>query len=361
MKKSNVLFKLFFVICLSLVLGNVKTIAAEDGIGFSVRPIYSDTQIDAEKGYYYVQTEPGKKQELELSILSTTDDRDITVEFIVENAMSSTYGDIAYSNDPENIAKVLKHPITEIVKPRTEKVVIKPRQEEIMIFDLTPPKEHYEGVKMGRIVIAESSDDKKTGVGESYQYALGVITSEEGLAYNDGNKLDLEEVRANVVSGTKVVEGFILNPDPKTIENLEVRSYVTEKGKAQKLKENNIDNFTFAPSSLLKFEIPWGLTDFKGGEYTFHFEAKNQYESFNLIKDFTIKKEDANRLNKEAAFSVETKTIVKIIIIALNVVLVSLIITILMRDRKWIDELKNRKRRKNKKNGSRGKGKKGIN
>lgn len=351
MKKYNYLFKLFLALIIFVLFSSTLSYAAdEEGIGFEIRPIYSNKQIDRDKGFYYVQTEPGVKQSLELSVLNTTDE-DMDIDFVIENAISTTNGNIDYTDDIEKIDDSLKNPMTDILSIKNETVRIKAGEEEIVTFELTPPAEHYEGAKFGRIRILKTSDrENGKGLNQFFSYALGVITSESGVAYNDGDSIELKKSpQANIYLGNKVVEATLVNTQPKSIENLQVVSYVTKKGDSKKVKEQNISNFAFAPNSNVNYVIPWGLSEFKSGEYTFHFEAKNDYESFNIQEDFTIKGNDATRLNKEAAFNVNTPDWIKVTIVSINVVMVGLFIFIIKRDKTWVRELKEHKRKRNKK------------
>lgn len=348
MKKNSNLLKLLVVTIIVTILSflGVNSYAEEGGIGFEIRPIKPNTQIDKSRGYYYIQTEPGKNQTFSLSILSTSDEEK-EIEIRIENAVSSTQGTIAYSNDSERYHESLIHPITEIVQIKNQEIVLKPHEEVIVDFELTPPKEHYEGIKAGRMVVKEKTNKEDEGIKQEFEYGLGIMTSESGVAYNDGKTLNLDKVQANINLGAKAIEGYISNPEPKTIENLEVRSYVTKKGQSKKIKERNVDDFAFAPNSKVTYVIPWGLSDFESGEYTFHFDAKNQYETFNLKEDFTIRADDAKRLNKEVAFKISISYFIIGLIVILNIILFILFIIIIQRDRSWVNQLKNRKKKKN--------------
>lgn len=346
MKIFKNLMRVVFTTIIILFSFSAINVKAEEGLGFEVRPLLPSSQIDKSIGYYYIQTEPGKNQTFDMSILNTRD-KDITVEIIMENAISTTTGNISYSKDLKQIHESLKNPITEIVKPKETTLTVKANQEIPLSFELTPPQQSYDGLKMGRIIVKEKADKKQKGIVQEYQYGIGIITSESGEPFNDGNKLELNEVKATIINGSKVISAEIVNPEPKTIENLKVRSYVTKKGDSKKIKERSIDNFSFAPNSKVGYQIPWGLTNFQTGEYTFHFEAKNDFETFNLTKDFKIRGEDANKLNKEAAFKVGTPTFIKILLSIMNIGLLLIFVLILMRNKKWEKQLKNRRKKKN--------------
>lgn len=347
--KKNKIFKLIFALAIFFLV-TVTSEAADEGIGFEVSPVFPSSQIEKNLGYYYLETKPGEKQTFEMAVFSTSD-KEIELEPVMENAISLTTGTIGYNSDLKHTHESLKQPITEIVKPETETIKLKPKEQKNVKFEITPPKKAYDGAKMGRVVIRLKKDKENKGVNQEFQYAVGIITANSGQPFNDGNKLELNEVKANVTNGSKVIEGEIVNPQPKTIENLKVRAYVTKKGETKKLKEKNIDNFAFAPNSKVDYTIPWGLTNFETGEYTFHFTGKNEFESFNLKKDFKIRGETANKLNNEAAFAVKTPTNIKILIIALNVLLVALCVIVVLRNKKWVKELKAKKKKRDRKKG----------
>ncbi|MEG0285815.1 MAG: DUF916 and DUF3324 domain-containing protein [Vagococcus sp.] len=353
-KKNNIIKKVCLVII--LLFSFVTSVDAADdkkhGIGFEIRPILPQTQIDNSLGYYYFETKPGVKQEIELSVLNVQD-KDITVEIFVENAISTKTGSIDYTTNLEKVHDSLKNPMSEILAPTEKVVTVKPEEEKIVFLEINPPAETYEGAKMGRVIVKEKTEESSVGVSQEYQYGIGVITSESGDLFNDGDILKLEDAKAFVSNGSKVIQGELVNPLPKTIEDLEVRAFVTKKGDSKKLKEKNIDNFSFAPNSKVLYEIPWGLTNFETGEYTFNFKASNDFESFDLTKDFKIRGEDAKKLNNQAAFSVQTPNFMKMLIIIMNVILILLCIILYMRNKKWITEIKARKR------SNRGKSKKG--
>lgn len=354
MKKNKTILRLIIMAFLMTVFSifTVTGFAEEAGVGYEIRPIFPNTQIDPSRGYYYIQTEPGKKQTFSLSILSTSDEEK-ELEIRLENAVSSTLGKISYSSDAERFHESLKQPITEIVEVSNQEFVLKPREEVIVDFNLMPPNDHYDGIKAGRMVVKEKTKEQASGINQEYEYALGIMTSESGTAYNDGKILEIEKAQANINLGTKAIEAFLFNPEPKTIEDLKVRSYVTKKGDTKKIKERNVDNFAFAPNSKVTYTIPWGLSDFVSGEYTFHFDAENDYETFNLKEDFTIRADDAKRLNKEVAFSVSIPYFIIAIIVIMNTILIILFILIIQRDRTWVKSLKERKRK-----GNQGKGRK---
>ena len=340
------------MIALAVTLSLSTVVRADDdgaGVGFEIKPLFSSTQIDRNRGHFYIQTSPGEEQELNISVRNISKEEK-TFEVLIQNGVSQSDGNIGYTEDLEKIHETLINPITEIVVAENNEFTLASGEEEIVRLKVTPPKDSYDGIKVGKVVVREKSEKEEQGISQKFEYGLGILTAESGIAYNDGSELLLVDssAKANINLGSRVIEASIVNPQPKTIEKLEVTSYVTKKGDDKKIKEKNIKDFAFAPNSVALYDIPWGLQNFESGEYTFHFKGKNDFEEFDLKQDFVIRADDAKRLNKEVAFSVRTSKTMKIVIISLNALLVVLCGVVIVRNKKWITEIKSKKKRQRK-------------
>ena len=77
--RREILKKKFKLLCIVLVyllansIGIEKALAAseDDNLGYVVSLVQPKSQIDPNKSYFYVQTEPGVEQDLEVRIKST--------------------------------------------------------------------------------------------------------------------------------------------------------------------------------------------------------------------------------------------------------------------------------------------------
>jgi len=323
------------IIFVFFLIGNINVSAEEEGIGFTVETIKPSTQIDPNKGYFYVQTEPSKEQTLKVRIQSTTDET-LQLETFVENAISTNVGNIDYSDSLDLIGTTLIEPLTTLLVPKEKSIVLEPHSSIIIEYILNPSSTNYEGIKMGRIIVREKIQGKKNGIQEVFQYGLTVHLSESGLIFNDGETVKMtQKPRANVNKGLRVIEAEISNPESKTIENLQIQSYITRKGERRKIKERNIDDVSFAPDSKVLYQIPLGLSEFEPGEYTFYYNARNSKMNTIFEEDFSIGSEESKKLNNETAFSVNTTNRMKIIIITINTIAFILILFIIFRNNRW--------------------------
>lgn len=333
----------------------VLTEAEESGIGFSVVPILPASQIDKDLGYYYLETSPGEEQTFEVKLSSQKKEKQ-TVQMFVQDAYTGTTGNLTYGIDGIDKFKqdeTLKNSTSQIIKPVSETVELDAGEEKTVSFNVLPPKEAYKGAKVGRLVFKTLNEDSKgnTAVVEDYQYGVSIILSENGDDYNDGDlqSIVLNDVKATVKRGKRLVTANLQNPQPKRILNLDLQATITKKGADKVIKETKIPEFQFAPNSNVDLEVDWGLSELEAGEYSINIRAKNEYDDIHLAKDFRITNDAAKKLNKDSAFKIETPTWVKVVSVSSGVLTVGLSVAILMRNKKWL-KIANKKRNRKKRN-----------
>lgn len=326
---------------------------SNQGIGFSVVPVIPSTQIDPSLGYYYLKTEPSKEQTFEVKLSSQKKEKQ-QIQLLVQDAYTGANGGLTYGINGEKEFKqdeTLVNPTSEIVTPVTEVIELEPGEEKVVTFKVTPPKESYEGVKIGRLVFKSSEKDKsetQEAIIEEYQYAISIVLSENGDEYINGNlqELTLNEVKPTIKRGKRLVTANLQNPEPKRLMNLDMSATVTKKNSDKVIKETVIPDFQFAPNSNVDLEIDWGLSELAAGEYTLNISTHNSYDDIHLTKDFRITGEQAKKLNKESAFKIKTPTWVKVIAIFNGVLVVIISTTVILRNKKWLTL--SRKKKKNK-------------
>ncbi|MGY3766777.1 DUF916 and DUF3324 domain-containing protein [Vagococcus vulneris] len=350
MKKlcQYVIFPILAILSLFLI-SDISKAADDTNIGFTVDSILPSSQLDKSKTYFYVQTEPSKEQTLEVRIKSTKKEKTI-VKIMVENASTSSEGNINYGKPDKGAEnKTLTNPITSMIKPESDEVEVQNFEEKVVKLKLTPPAEHYDGVKMGALIFEKVANEKsKATIKNKYNYKLGVITSENGDEFTDGDTLELLSVKPELLRGQKVVRAFIQNPQPKVIQNLTMRSTITDKKTNKVIKKNNVTNYSFAPNSTLPFIFDWGISNLPSGTYTLSMKINNNLKTWNLKKDFTISGKQAQQINDDSPYRITTPLWIKIVTIILYILTITNIILIFTRRKKWNKEMKKSKKRKHK-------------
>lgn len=130
------------------------------------------TQIDPEKSYFYVKTTPGEVQTLEARVKSTKKEA-VHLNIYGSNAITGDGGTIEYENDVSKIDKTLKEPLTSLITIETPEITVENFEEKIIHIKLTPPKEIYQGVKMGALIFSlDKGSEKKVALQQNFHIGL---------------------------------------------------------------------------------------------------------------------------------------------------------------------------------------------
>ncbi|EOL49886.1 DUF916 and DUF3324 domain-containing protein [Enterococcus caccae] len=352
MRKINAIYiGLICVFSLFFFADQVRAAEDDNNLGYTVTLVQSNTQIDPNKSYFYVKTTPGEAQTLEVRVKSTKKEN-VHIKIYGTNAITGDGGTIEYSDDKTYFDSTLKEPVTSMIKIANPDITIGNYEEKTVKIQLTPPKEKYDGVKMGAIVFALDQGEKaKSGVTTEFSYRVGLITSGSGDEFNNAQTLNLNSAKASIKRGKKMVLANLQNPEPKVLENLSIVGTMTKKGTTEVVKRKSVENYSMAPNSSFDFEMDWGIANLPSGTYTLKLDASNDYQEWQLSKDFTITNQQAKKMNEESAFKIITPTWIKGSAIFLLVVTVLIVSLTLFRRKKWEKQWKKVRIAKRKKQG----------
>ncbi|MDA9472337.1 DUF916 and DUF3324 domain-containing protein [Enterococcus sp. 5H] len=336
MKKMNTIaLTLMGIFSLFFFANQVNAADKDDNLGYTVTLVEPNTQIDPTKSYFYVETTPGESQTLEVRVKSTKKES-VHIKIYGTNAITGDGGTIEYSDDKSLYDQTLKEPITSMIKVETPDITVENYEEKTVKIQLTPPKEKYDGVKMGALVFAlDQGEGAKSGVSTEFAYRVGLITSQSGDEFNNAQTLNLNSVKASIKRGKKMVLANLQNPEPKVLENLNIVATMTKKGTDEVVKRKTVENYSMAPNSVFDFEIDWGIAALPSGTYTLRLDASNDYQEWQLTKDFTITNQQAKKMNEESAFKIVTPSWIKGTTILLIIVVIVVMLLSLLRRKKW--------------------------
>lgn len=360
--------KLYFILLLCglfLLGGQMPGLAEEDnGLGYTVSLVQPATQIDPTKSYFYIETKAGEAQTLEARIKSTRKEA-VNVRIFSANAITGDEGTIEYSSEPGDVSSTLTEPITSMVTIEPAEVTVGNYEEKTVRIQLVPPKESYEGVKMGALIFAlEQEEEAASGVLTKFSYKIGLITSESGELFNDGEELQLTAAKAAIKRGKKMVLGTLQNPEPKVLENLTIEAVMLKKDTDEVVKTKSVENYRMAPNSQFDFELDWGLGNLPSGTYLLNLAVSNGVNEWQLSKELTITNQQAKAINQESAFQLVTPMWVKIVAVGISIASVLLFLVIVLRRRQWTVQWqklrldRKKKREKKRKRQKKGRGRK---
>lgn len=291
--------------------GGVSELA--DKTGFLVEALPPDSQIDPNFSFFYARTKPLEEQTLKVKVTSTQKKK-ATAKIDITNAVTNSTGQIDYGQTNAQLDKSMTLPLTEMVTSKEKEVTVENFEEKIVELSVKPPKESYEGVRLGAVVFsAVEKDTDSKGVTSSYGYKIGIMLSEDLRPYNEGASLTYTGVKARLENGQKVVALTVQNPTPYVLENLTIQSKVTKKGSKEVLTSNQLGGMKMAPNSSFDFLNYLGLEKLQPGTYQMTASATDGAETWTWEKEFTISDNQAEKLNKEAAYQLLLPNLYKIL------------------------------------------------
>ncbi|MGL9730083.1 DUF916 and DUF3324 domain-containing protein [Enterococcus sp. DIV0756] len=317
---------------------NPRSSTSTSGVGFTVEPVLTDTQIDPSKGYYFIRVEPGKIQAITLRVKSTIKESR-TVSISVKDAFTNGNGAIDYNGTEFKRDKSLMNSLEEMSSVSSKKVTVKNLETKEVTIKIHTPVEPFTGVKMAAIcAISHDNNDKenKEGLSSAYGYRIGlIVTEEEEIEIDNGASLNLLKVKPTVNRGKRVIQSTFQNPEPKILKNLTVETKLRRKGNEEVLRMRKTNSMRMAPNSQFHFDTNWGLDPIAPGTYVLSMKAHSDKKNWTWKEEFTIGEEQAKKINEEATYTITYPKWVPIIVILLGALTICSIGMLYVRRKKW--------------------------
>lgn len=347
--------KQFFLVFLlaASVMPFSQVFAEEESAGYSVAKVAPTTsQINESSSFYDLLVTPGEELTIQ-SELTNHDSAPVKVKMADYTTYTNANGEINYSAalKKKEADKSLKVPFSEIAEIEDDPIVtLSPGEKRIVSMKINIPQDASEGVILGSWYFEKETspqtddqekDTKKTGITieNKFAYAMAVkLTVEKEIS---APSLKLLEVSPDLNNYKKVINATVQNDRPAIVSNLNFSGKVTRKGETTPLITGKLEDRKMAPNS--NFQVPFflGKEQLKSGEYSLHLkgtttDAKWEAKSWVWIKDFTITKEEAAKLNKEAINDPEPEPnyLVYLLYVIIGLLVLLLLITLFHRKKK---------------------------
>lgn len=207
------LITLFFVI---------PTVANAEGLGYSVRAIIPENQINKDLTYFDLLVKPGAKQTLELEITSSSKEP-INLEIEPNIATTNQNGELEYSVVPEKNDETLIYPITDLLSGK-QSITLAPKEKKVISFNLKVPKEAFEGKLVGAFNISEAEEDQiKKNEQKSDVQISNIMSLGLGIQLRESEEpvkpdLRMNQVRANLFNYRTAITANLQNPRAEFLE-----------------------------------------------------------------------------------------------------------------------------------------------
>lgn len=306
----------------------------ENDVGFAVEPIQTTTQIDPQKGFYFIKVAPDEPQELAIKIRSTNEAPE-TVKIYVKNAYTNQNGVIDYDNEDYIRDGTLKDSVEELTEVAESEVTVQNYEEKIVKITVTPPAAKFSGVKGGAICVMKADSKDAEGLSSTFGYRIGLLISTDSEVYDDGSSLNLLSVFTTVYQGKRVIQARMQNPEAKILNDLTIETKLYQKGSSKVLKSRSTNHMRMAPNSQFDFSTNWGIDPLKSGAYTLKVRAQSGENTWEWEEDFVIGDTQAKQINEEASYTITYPEWVPIVVLLLGVTSITLIGCLYVRRKKW--------------------------
>ncbi|MBD9366693.1 DUF916 and DUF3324 domain-containing protein [Leuconostoc mesenteroides] len=313
---------------------------------FTVNTNIPDNQIDKKKTFFNLKVQPKQRQRVTVKLTNTTVN-DITVNVSVNSAKTNANGVVEYGKTNIKIDKSLKYPITDLVKYPSNVTVPANSSKEVP-FDITMPKEGYDGIILGGIVFQQkdseamknSSSVKGTSIQNHYAYAVALSLKESDKQVVPN--LNLLKVNPGQNNARNVINAQLQNDKSILLSNVKVTAKVYARNAKKPVYSSVTRDMQIAPNSSFKYPIALNGTEMKAGNYTLKLDvigtAYDKSKTWHFTKNFTIKSKQARDLNKSdvdvKANTNNSNWLYILIGAALLIIIIILIVVIILQRKK---------------------------
>lgn len=354
MSYKKLTFWISFLIFMSTLFFSTVSFA-EDGADFTVSPIYGEGQTDSNLGYFSIKYEDKEEYPIKIKIknLNATEHSNYTVRLI--SATTTNNGKIDYT--PSDQKKAVKDAVSIedfVSKEQVNQVIdLKPNEEKEVTFKLKKPVDKFNGTILGSVYVQKNIEkvEKQKAITNAFAMSIPIIISQD-FEQKIIPKLELANIKVLLDMGKPTISGDISNTSPVMFGEIKIDSWITQRGKEEKLYEQQSENYEMAPNSTFSYAIDINNELLSPGDYTYHITLKSGKRVFDLSKNFNISSEEVQQKSSEIKEMTPKKdnTLLIIIFIILGIITALAIIYYVLVKQKIIEPIKINKTSKTKNN-----------
>ncbi|MDY4308090.1 DUF916 domain-containing protein, partial [Enterococcus mundtii] len=203
--------------------------AEETALNIYATPLFPDSQVDKDKGYYDLNLAPNQKETLRLEIGNTSAEP-IRIQLTPHTAYTNVLGHVEYGKDAEEADPTLTHSLDELIT--TSGVIeLAGNEKKTVEIPLQMPEEAFDGFLAGGLRIAELKEEtEETNEGEGvaikneFAYVVGVVVSNNRDSVQP--ELELLDVFADQLNYRNVISATLQNFTPTFVNQLAVEATV---------------------------------------------------------------------------------------------------------------------------------------
>lgn len=276
--------------------------AQETSLNIYATPLFPDSQVDKEKGYYDLNLAPNQKEILRLEIGNTSTEP-IRVQVTPHTAYTNVLGNVEYGKDAPEADPTLVYSLSDLME-LSEVIELAGNETKTVEIPLQMPEEAFDGFLAGGLRVAEqkmTTEEEAEGEGvaikNEFAYVVGVVVSNTRDSIQP--ELALLDVFADQLNYRNVISANLQNFTPTFVNRLTVEATVKRKGEDAVLYESKKELMQMAPNSNFNFPISLEGDRFRSGNYVLELTATSGENDWSWMREFIIEADDARRLNRE--------------------------------------------------------------
>ncbi|OCA83232.1 hypothetical protein A8F94_19185 [Bacillus sp. FJAT-27225] len=312
-----------FVIVLSFYAVPKSSAATEEVVGYTVRAILPENQVDKSVSYFDLLMNPGQEQVIVVEIINSSKE-DSEFDVHITNPITNRNGVIDYTKVDAQVDDSLKIPITDIASIEKNKVKVASGESVAVPIKLEMPEQEFDGIILGGIYIEKSLDENEDAqITNKYSYAIGLKLMENDKEV--APELILKKVEPALVNYKTAIVAYIQNSSPVLVDNLTINGVVYDSNEKE-LRRVDVDEYRIAPNTTMEFAIDWEGNELEPGIYKVKIHANSGFTNWDMEKKFEILDKQAKELNKKVVKSGKdyTRTIIggfsSIILVLLGII-----------------------------------------
>ncbi|MGS6444844.1 DUF916 and DUF3324 domain-containing protein [Enterococcus hirae] len=270
---------------------------------YSVSANIPEEQTNKDVSYFDLTEAPNETRDLSI-YLSNVGEKESVFEIEINNAATNTNGVIDYNQRTVKKDASAKYQVSDCLTTDAKEVTIPAGEAKDVHFQLKMPKESFDGILLGGIHVTKKENQSEkvsgTAIRNKYAYVIGVELRNNSKPVSPD--LKLISARTGLQNSYATIFAHLQNPTSTIISQVHTEATITKKGSSKVLYTANKDHMSIAPNTNFDFPISVNKKKIDPGTYTLTVDAttENNQKKWHLAKTFTIKPDNAKKINDEA-------------------------------------------------------------
>ncbi|WP_261806447.1 DUF916 and DUF3324 domain-containing protein [Lapidilactobacillus luobeiensis] len=303
MKSKKLLALVLGLVTIFIVGMTTKPVAAQtSGSEFTISPVFSEEQNTKTDDYFSYTAQPQAVLPLGITIQNLSKTNTHKFEIRLVTATTSDQGKINYSPTKKKRDASAQTVLTDLVKDSAtiKTITLKPGATQKVTYELTIPEDGIQGTVLGSVFVHRvDNENSQANIGIVNEFSMLVpVILKSANAPVTLPKLNIERVALDSTGGSAYLKTTIHNQAPVMFGKIKLVAAVTKRGQTKKLLTQTNENYEMAPNSILDYHVATTGKTLAPGKYTMHLKMSSGSHDFKMTKDFTIKANQRQSVEK---------------------------------------------------------------